>query len=241
MQAAVKASDLSVIYKGGFKALDAVSFELPAGKIAGFIGPSGAGKTTLMRALVGRQKITVGTLSVLGVPAGTAQLRGRFSYMTQSLSVYPDTTVRENLAYFARMLGMRGAGVDQAVADVLRQVDLTRQAGRIVSSLSGGQKQRVSLGVALLGDPELLCLDEPTVGLDPVLRGQLWRIFRELADAGKTVIITSHAMDEADRCDDLLLIRDGKLLAHAPPKELCQQTQSETIEESFMKLVGGGR
>ncbi|HEY4161068.1 MAG TPA: ABC transporter ATP-binding protein [Candidatus Saccharimonadales bacterium] len=239
METAAAVKNLSVTYKNGFKALNGVNLELPAGKITGFIGPSGAGKTTLMRVLVGRQKITGGTVTVLGHPAGSAKLRGQFSYMTQNLSVYPDLTVTENLNYFARMLGLHGAAVKTAVNEAIRLVDLTPQAGQVVGSLSGGQKQRASLAVALLGDASLLFLDEPTVGLDPVLREQLWELFRELTSRGKTIIITSHVMDEADRCDDLVLVRGGTVLAHATPHELCAQTHSKTVEEGFIKLVEG--
>jgi len=237
METAVSVRHVSVEFEGVFKALDDVSLELPPGKITGFIGPSGAGKTTLIRVLAGRQKVTNGTASVFGLPAGSGALRGQFSYMTQSLSVYPDLTVGENLSYFARMVGLKRGQLTDAVAHVLQQVDLKPHAAQVVGSLSGGQKQRVSLGVALLGSPELLFLDEPTVGLDPVLREQLWRIFRDLAKAGKTVIISSHVMDEADRCDDLVLIRGGKVLAHASPHDFCVQTHSKTVEDGFIKLV----
>lgn len=172
------------------------------------------------------------------MPAGSAELRGRFSYMTQSLSVYPDLTVAENLVFFARMLGLGRSRLKTSVAEVLHQIDLVPQSSRMVSDLSGGQKQRVSLGVALLGNPELLVLDEPTVGLDPVLREQLWSLFHRLAKQGKTIIVSSHVMDEADRCDDLVLIRDGKVLAHSSPEDFCVQTHSKTVEEGFIKLVG---
>jgi len=238
MANAAELTSVSVVFDGAFKALDTVSLSLPEGRITGFIGPSGAGKTTLIRVLVGRQKLTSGSATVLHLPAGSGKLRGRFSYMTQSLSIYPDLTARENLAYFARMLGLSRGAVTTNVNEVLTQVDLMPHANQVVSSLSGGQKQRVSLGVALLGDPEILFLDEPTVGLDPVLREQLWNLFRTLAEKGKTVIVTSHVMDEADRCDDLVLIRGGKVLAHARPRQLCEQTHSKTVEESFIKLVG---
>jgi len=238
MHVAIETKNLTVKFEKKFVALKDVNITLPAGKIIGFIGPSGAGKTTLIRCLVGRQKITHGSAKVLGVQAGSAKLRGRFSYMTQSLSVYPDLTVRENFSYFASMLGQKGAAKVAMIAVVLEQVDMTPQADRLVSGLSGGQKQRVSLGVSLLGDPEILFLDEPTVGLDPVLREQLWDLFRELVTAGKTIVLSSHVMDEADRCDDLLLIRDGKVLAHASPKRLRAQTRTKSVEESFIELVG---
>ncbi len=236
---AVRVRNLSVVYAGGVHALHGVNLELAAGKITGFIGPSGAGKTTLLRVLVGRQKITAGSATLLGCPAGSGVLRGQLSYMTQNLSVYPDLTVDENLQYFARMLGVHGSAVKSVVEQAVRQVDLVPQASRLVGTLSGGQKQRTSLAVALLGDPALLFLDEPTVGLDPVLREQLWRLFRELAAKGKTVIVSSHVMDEADRCDDLVLIRDGRVLIHAAPDGMRRQTRSRTVEEGFIKLVEG--
>jgi ABC-type multidrug transport system ATPase subunit len=241
MKAAVTVNQVSVQFSEGFKALDGVSLELPAGKITGFIGPSGAGKTTLIRVLVGRQRVSSGTAEVLGISAGSARLRGQYSYMTQNLSVYPDLTVQENLAYFARILDIKRSSVKSVVANVLEQTDLIAQAGQVVGSLSGGQKQRVSLSVALLGEPQVLFLDEPTVGLDPVLRERLWKLFRQLIKDGKTIILSSHAMDEADRCDDLILIRDGKILSHASPEVLRNQTDSRSIEESFITLVAGGK
>lgn len=238
MDMSVSTTKLSVVFDGRFKAIDNVSLDLPAGKITGFIGPSGAGKTTLIRTLVGRQKVTAGSATVLGLPVGAAKLRGQFSYMTQSVSIYPDLTVQENLTYFTRMLGLKRSIGKREVQKVLETVDLLPQATQIVKSLSGGQKQRVSLAVSLLGDPKVLFLDEPTVGLDPVLREQLWQLFRKLAAQGRTVIVSSHVMDEADRCDDLVLIRDGMVLAHASPDEFCEQTKSKSVEEGFIKLVG---
>jgi ABC-2 type transport system ATP-binding protein len=155
--------------------------------------------------------------------------------MTQAVSVYDDLTVQENIRYFATMAGYSSKHADTALA----AVDMTAKAGALVRNLSGGQKQRVSLAVALIGEPELLVLDEPTVGLDPVLREQLWQLFRGLAAAGKSIIISSHVMDEAERCDDLLLIRGGKAVAHGSPRELCERTDAKTVEQAFLKLAGG--
>jgi ABC-2 type transport system ATP-binding protein len=241
MQPSVAITHLSVTLGKNFAALKDVSVELPSSQITGIIGPSGAGKTTLIRTIVGRQKITQGNVQVLGRPAGSASLRHRLHYMTQEISVYDDLTVRENLRYFATMSGQNRSAVKEAVTEVLRTVDMQNHANQLVSDLSGGQKQRVSLAVALLGRPELLVLDEPTVGLDPVLREQLWQLFHELTGKGTTVIISSHVMDEAERCDDLLLIRDGQLLAHDTPAELCRQNGTKTVEQSFLKLVGAPR
>lgn len=219
-------------------ALDDVSVQLPQGKVIGFIGPSGAGKTTLIRSIVGRQKLASGSIDIFNLPAGDKKLRKMVSYMTQESSVYTDLTVMENLEYFATMIGVPRKLLKTEVARVIETVDLAKQAKQLVGSLSGGQKQRVSLGIALLGQPKLLVLDEPTVGLDPALREQLWNIFHQLSSEGNTLIISSHVMDEAERCDELLLIRDGKLLAHGSPAQLNEQTGSRTIEQSFLKLIG---
>ena len=238
---AVKIQNLSVTLGGQFKALSNVDLELPQGKTIGFIGPSGAGKTTLIRCIVGRLRIGQGSISIFGEPAGSAKLRSRLSYMTQELSVYPDLTVQENLTYFAVMAGLSRAQTDAAVAEALQAVALTDKAVQLVRLLSGGEKQRVSLAVALLGTPQLMVLDEPTVGLDPVLREELWTLFNRLAANGTTLIISSHSMDEARRCDDLVLIRDGAVIAHSSPTELCRRTGSKTVEQSFLKLVGDNR
>lgn len=238
MDTVIKIKNVSVVFGSGFKALDDVSMDLMRGKIIGFIGPSGAGKTTLLRSIVGRQKIHTGEVAVLGLPAGSAQLRPQISYMTQEISVYPDLTVAQNMQYFAKMFGAKRKQVPQMIAHILARVDMSAQADQLVSHLSGGQKQRVSLAVALIGNPKLMVLDEPTVGLDPVLREQIWQMFRQLAGEGTTIIVSSHVMDEAERCDDLVLIRDGKVLAHDSPQELCHQTETKTVEQSFLKLVG---
>jgi ABC-2 type transport system ATP-binding protein len=232
MSAAIEIKNLSVAF-GGFKALKSINVDLPEGKIIGFIGPSGAGKTTLIRSIVGRQKITGGSITVDGQPAGSPLLRPHIGYMPQETAAYHDLTVRQNLRYFATM---KGLGKEAAEA-VIKETDLTKQAGRLVSTLSGGQLSRVSLAIALLGKPKLLVLDEPTVGLDPLLREQLWRLFRGLAGDGATLIVSSHVMDEAARCDDLLLVRDGRILAHDSPDALRKHTGSASIEQSFLKLV----
>jgi len=221
-----------------FKALQDVSLHLAAGKIIGFIGPSGAGKTTLIRSIVGRQKLASGSINVFDLPAGAKQLRSEVSYMTQESSVYNDLTVNENLEYFATMLGIPRKGLKGEVVRIIETVELKPQAKQLVGSLSGGQRQRVSLAIALLGKPKLLVLDEPTVGLDPALREQLWALFHKLSSQGNTLIISSHVMDEAERCDDLVLIRDGKVLAHDSPAELCKKTHTQTVEQSFLKLIG---
>jgi ABC-2 type transport system ATP-binding protein len=178
--------------------------------------------------------VTSGKVCVFDKPAGAKDLRAEIGYMTQAISVYPDLTVGENLGYFAAI-----AGVPYARSrEVLEEVDLVLQANQMVSTLSGGQKSRVSLAVALLGNPKLLVLDEPTVGVDPVLREQLWNLFRKMVSDGRTIIVSSHVMEEATRYDELILVRGGELLAHASPSEICNQTRSQTVEESFLKIVG---
>ncbi len=239
MQSAIVVDKLTVRLGHSFDALKDVSLELPGGKITGFIGPSGAGKTTLIRTIVGRQKATSGTVTVFGESAGSPTLRPQLRYMTQEVSVYSDLTTGENLRYFARMQGYHGAAAKQAAQDAMQKVSLLDKQSVMVSSLSGGQKQRVSLAIALIGEPKLLVLDEPTVGLDPVLREELWGLFRRLSESGVTVIVSSHVMDEAERCDDLVLIRDGKVVAHDTPVALRQRTHTNTVEQSFLKLAGG--
>lgn len=233
MDTAIEIKKLTVVLGGSFTALHNIGVDLPAGKVIGFIGPSGAGKTTLIRSIVGRQKIAKGSVRVLGQAAGSAGLRPQIGYMPQSTAAYTDLTVRQNLRYFAKMRGLGRESADK----VINETQLTKQSGQLVSTLSGGQKSRVSLGIALLGKPKLMVLDEPTVGVDPALRRQLWQLFRELAGKGATLIVSSHVMDEAGRCDDLLLIRGGRVLAHDAPDDFRKKTFSKTVEEGFLKLV----
>lgn len=234
---AVRAAGLTVV-RGARQVLNALDFTVPRGSVTGLLGPSGCGKTTLMRAVVGAQAKVTGVLEVLGRPAGSAALRPRLGYVTQSPSVYRDLTVRQNLSYFAAVLGVarreRADRVDAALADV----DLGDERHALTAHLSGGQRSRVSLAVALLGTPELLVLDEPTVGLDPVLRRDLWDLFHRLAaERGATLLISSHVMDEADRCQRLLLMRDGEILANDTPDALRRSTGAETVEGAFLHLV----
>ncbi|MCA9328689.1 ABC transporter ATP-binding protein [Candidatus Saccharibacteria bacterium] len=237
MDIAVKIKNASVVLGGSVNALDNINVELPANKSIGFIGPSGAGKTTLIRSIVGRQKLTGGKIEVFGQAAGSKELRKDMSYMTQEISVYPDLTVRENLRYFAIMAGLEKKQIVAAIDESLRDVELQQKADRLVRDLSGGQKQRVSLAVALLGSPKLMVLDEPTTGLDPTLRESLWGLFDKLKAAGTSLMISSHSMDEAERCDYLLLVRGGAVIAQGSPAELMKQTNTKSIEAAFLKIV----
>ena len=234
-EAAVVVREL-LVKRGGKTVFDGIELSIPRGQITGLLGPSGGGKTTLMRAIVGVQKTSGGTVTVLGEPAGSRQLRSRVSYATQAASVYDDLTVAQNLGYFASVLGSGRIGVDA----VIERVGLTAQAKQKVESLSGGQKNRVSLAIAMLGEPEVLVLDEPTVGLDPVLREDLWTLFRSLADGGATLFVSSHVMDEAMRCDRLILMRDGQLIADTTPPELLRETGTHDADAAFLALIERG-
>jgi ABC-2 type transport system ATP-binding protein len=223
--------------RGGRRVLHDLTLEMPPGRVVGLVGPSGCGKTTLMRAVVGVQRIAAGEVLVLGAPAGSPPLRRRVGYVTQSSSVYGELSVRENLRYIARLL-RRPPG---AIEDVLRVVGLADMGGRVVGSLSGGERARVSLAGALLGQPALLVADEPTVGLDPVLRRDLWETFHALARSGVSLLVSSHVMDEADRCDDLILMRDGHVLATGTPDQLKERAGATDVEGAFLALVEDGR
>ncbi|HYQ65958.1 ABC transporter ATP-binding protein [Actinophytocola sp.] len=221
------------VRRGGRVVLHGVGFSVPRGSITGLLGPSGCGKTTLMRAVVGVQVVESGTVTVLGEPAGSAPLRDKIGYATQNPSVYADLTVSESLRYFASIL--RAPAGD--VARVIDEVGLGTHADHIVGELSGGQLTRASLAVALLGRPDLLVLDEPTVGLDPVLREELWALFHKLAARGVTLLVSSHVMDEAARCERLLLMREGRILADDTPDALRAATAADDLEQAFLKLV----
>jgi ABC-2 type transport system ATP-binding protein len=229
----VEVAGLTVV-RGGTTVLDRLDVSVQPG-VTGLLGPSGCGKSTLLRSVVGVQRIAAGTVTVLGAPAGSAGLRTRVGYLTQASSVYDDLSVTENLRFFARVLG-RPAGV---VEETLELVDLGRHRDQVVGRLSGGQRSRVGLAAALLGDPELLVLDEPTVGLDPVLRRDLWQVFHRLAGQGKVLLISSHVMDEAERCDRLLLMREGRILAHDTPEAVKAAAGAASVEDAFLALVEG--
>ena len=229
---AVVVDGLRVI-RGSREVLPGISLSVPPGQVVGLLGPSGGGKTTLLRSIVGVQVVAGGSVTVLGEPAGSPGLRSRVGYVTQQPSVYGDLTVRANLTYFAALAGAPRGAVERTI----ETVDLRVDADVPVDQLSGGQRSRVSLGAALVGSPELLVLDEPTVGLDPVLRRDLWAMFHQLANDGSTLLVSSHVMDEATRCDRLLLLREGHLLADDTPQELLASTGAPDIEGAFLALI----
>ena len=221
----------------GTRCWRSIGFTIEEGSVTGLLGPSGCGKSTLMRSLVGIQRLTSGSVKAFGEEAGGKALRNRIGYVTQAASVYDDLTVAENLRFFAQVLGVDKAEVNEAID----AVDLRSHADQVVGQLSGGQRSRTSLAVALLGNPDLLVLDEPTVGLDPVLRRDLWKLFHEIAERGAAVFVSSHVMDEADRCDRLLLMRDGRIIADDTPDRIREKTRTRDIESAFLALVEGHR
>jgi ABC-2 type transport system ATP-binding protein len=230
--AAVAIRDLRV-RRGGRIVLHDVSLAIGRGVVTGLLGPSGSGKTTLIRSIVGVQIVESGEVTVLGLPAGTPELRRRVAYVTQSPSVYADLTVRENLDYFARIVDAPSDRVGRAVGTV----GLEGHTDQVVRTLSDGERSRASLAAALLAEPDVLVLDEPTVGLDPLLRRELWGTFHELARGGTTLLVSSHVMDEAARCDELVLVREGRIVAADPPDALLEQTGAEDLEQAFVSLV----
>ncbi len=235
MSPAVSVEQLSVA-RGGREVLGGVEVSFESSRVTGLFGPSGSGKSTLIRAIAGVQAHVSGTVRVLGERPGTAPVRRELGYMTQAPSVYEDLTVAENLRYFAAVRG--GAA---GIGPLLARVDLEPQAGQLVRSLSGGQRARVSLAAALVGNPRLLLLDEPTVGLDPLLRRELWGLFRELAAEGAALLVSSHVLDEARHCDELILMRDGAIVAQLTPDEFTARTGTDDLDEAFVRLIEARR
>jgi ABC-2 type transport system ATP-binding protein len=221
------------VIRGKRPAIHDLSVQIARGTITGLLGPSGCGKTTLMRSIVGTQILTAGNVIVLGQPAGSPALRRRVGYMPQAATIYDDLRIVDNVRYFGSLYGMDASAADEAVATV--GLDDHRTA--LCGNLSGGQRTRVSLACALVAAPDLLVLDEPTVGLDPVLRVDLWEQFHRLARRGTTLLVSSHVMDEADHCGDLLLMRDGHLLAHCTPAKLREETGCQSLEEAFLSVI----
>jgi ABC-2 type transport system ATP-binding protein len=230
--AAIEIDDLRV-RRVDREVLHGLSLSIAAGTVTGLLGPSGSGKTTLMRAIAGVQLVDSGSVRVLGHPAGAADVRTRVGYMTQARGLYDDLTVRENARYFCRIAGAPAARAEE----VLATVRLERLGDRAVRTLSGGEQARASLATALVGRPAVLILDEPTVGLDPLLRRDLWATFHRLADEGAALVVSSHVMDEAANCDELVLLREGDILARATPDELRERTDTHDLAEAFLRLI----
>jgi ABC-2 type transport system ATP-binding protein len=232
METAIEVRDL-VVERGKRRVLHDITSTISAGSVTGLLGPSGSGKTTLIRAIVGVQIVRSGTVNVLGHPAGSRINRQTVGYVTQAPSVYEDLSVQENARYFAALHGLKATAADQAIKDV----GLASARTQLVGNLSGGQRSRASLACALIGDPKLLVLDEPTVGQDPVLRADLWARFHALAANGTTLLVSSHVMDEAGRCDRLLLIRQGRLIGDDTPAAIRASAGTDDLEEAFLRLI----
>lgn len=232
MEAAIEIDRL-VVVRGGREVLHGIDAQIARGSVTGLLGPSGSGKSTMLRCFVGVQVVRSGAVRVLGENAGSPRLRRKVGYLTQAPSVYADLSVRENVAYFASLYRIGTTRADE----VIGQVGLEGQAGQLVGSLSGGQHSRASLACALVSRPEVLVLDEPTVGQDPVLREELWQLFRGLAEDGCTVVVSSHVMDEASRCDRLLLIREGAILADDTPDGVRRRAGTDDLDRAFLTLV----
>jgi ABC-2 type transport system ATP-binding protein len=223
---------------GDVQALGGVSLVVPRGVIYGLLGPSGSGKTTFIRIVAGAIRPDSGHLRILGHPEPDAEVRARIGYMTQGAALYPDLSLRENLEFFGALYGLSGARLRERIAATAIEVELVNRVDDPLHTFSGGMRQRASLACALLHQPELLILDEPTVGLDPVLRHTFWTRFRQLADSGRTLLVSSHIMDEAERCDLLAFVREGKILATGSPSALRQQTGYDNLEDAFLMLAG---
>ena len=220
---------------GAIHAVDGIDLALSPGAIYGLLGPNGSGKTTLIRLLVGLARPTAGDVRVLGTAMPSRPNLERIGYMTQSEGLYPELSVWENIVFFASLYGRRSR---ERVMEILRLVELDDRLGSTVLELSGGMRRRLSLACALVHDPEVILLDEPTVGVDPALRVQFWEHFRRLAREGRTLLVASHVMDEADRCDELLFIRDGRVLARGSGAELRRQAGTDDLEEAFLRFAG---
>jgi ABC-2 type transport system ATP-binding protein len=232
MVSAISITDLTVI-RGGTRILDEFNLEIEPQRILGLLGPSGSGKTTIMRSIVGLQRFHSGSISILGKLAGDKRLRTLVSYSTQDASIYRDLTCRENIDYFAALHDQSTKFTDE----ILELVDLGKNRRQLALSLSGGERARLALATALVGKPEILILDEPTVGLDPLLRRDLWKLFHRFTDEGKTIVLSSHMMEEAYHCDELVLLRNGAILAKGSPAELRKQTGLENMDSVFISLV----
>lgn len=226
---------------GGRAVLDGITLRIGRGELFGLLGPSGSGKTTLIKLLTGIDRADAGTVRLLGETMPKLSMLSRFGYMAQADALYGELTAKENLQFFASLYGLSGARRNERIQAVMAVVDLLPHLNKPVSAYSGGMKRRLSLAIALLHEPELLVLDEPTVGIDPVLRQSIWKELLALRDNGTTILLTTHVMDEADKCDRIGLIRDGRLTAVDTPEALKARSGTRTIEDAFIALGGGVR
>ncbi|MDF2721158.1 MAG: transporter ATP-binding protein [Paenibacillus sp.] len=221
--------------------LDGITMRVERGELFGMLGPSGSGKTTLIKLITGIDKADAGTVRLFGETMPQLAMLQRFGYMAQSDALYAELTAKENLQFFASLYGLSGSRRNERMQAAMAVVDLLDHLNKPVAAYSGGMKRRLSLAIALLHEPELLILDEPTVGIDPVLRQSIWKELLALRERGTTILLTTHVMDEADKCDRIALIREGVLTAIDSPQALKEKTGAATIEEAFIMLGGGVR
>ncbi len=222
---------------GDITAVEELDLAIETGEVYGLLGPNGAGKTTAIKILVGLWHPTSGQATVLGGPPGDPGIARRIGYMPQELALYDTLTVRENLELFGNLYEMEAPVLGERIGEVLRFVNLEERRDSLIHTLSGGMRHRVSLAVALLHEPELLFLDEPTVGVDPELRAGFWENFGRLKDTGKTVIITTHYMDEAKHCDRIGLLQRGRMIAEGPPRDVVERAGAQDLEDAFLRLA----
>lgn len=222
----------------GKEVLHGISLEVRRSEIFGLLGPSGSGKTTFVKLIAGIDEATRGEVEVLGTRMPKLAMMNRIGYMAQSDAMYAELTAKENLEFFGALFGLRGQKMKQRIDEVMALVDLTDHLKQPVGAYSGGMKRRLSLAIALMHEPEVLILDEPTVGIDPVLRKSIWDEFESLSRQGTTILVTTHVMDEADKCHRLGMVRDGRLIAVGTPEALKRETGSVTIEEAFLYYGG---
>jgi len=219
---------------GKLVVLKSINLEVKRGEILGLLGPSGSGKTTLVKAIVGMSEPTEGTVTVLQTKMPSLSVVSKIGYMAQSDALYEDLNAYDNILFFASLYGMKGKEAKKRADEVLELVILRNEGKKLVKNFSGGMKRRLSLAIALVHKPEILILDEPTVGIDPVLRVEFWKEFERIRKAGVTIIITTHVMDEAEHCDRLALIRNGGIIAMGTPDELKDKSGEATVEGAFL-------
>lgn len=222
---------------GRQEVLHGVSLAVECGEILGLVGPSGAGKTTFVNVIAGVARPVAGTVEAFGEPMPSLELLGRMGYMAQSDALYMDLTASENLAFFGAIYGLRGKALKEASQKALETVHLSVEPRKQARDYSGGMRRRLSLATAILHEPELLILDEPTIGLDPLHRVDIWDSFRRMTAAGRTLVVTTHVMDEAERCDRLAMIRDGVFIATGSPDELKERAGASTLEAAFLHFA----
>lgn len=235
--ACINIDDLSKSF-GKNRVLSHISLQVNDCEIFGLLGPSGAGKTTLVKIIAGIEEATTGAVDVLNTAMPNLAVMQKIGFMAQSDALYAELNAYENLDFFASIYGLKGSYKKKRIQQVLQFVNLSDDMKKPIHSFSGGMKRRLSLAISMLHEPEILILDEPTVGIDPVLRKSIWEELSHLAQNGTTIVVTTHVMDEAEKCDRLGMIRDGKLIAAGSPSQLKQNTNSATLEEAFLHFGG---